>query len=134
MNLAVRTWFVAALLGACALPAAMARGADWKAEHDAGWNAYKEGRLDEAESRLKAAEKEARAFGENDPRLATTLDHLAWVLNSEGRGVEALPLAKTSLAIREKAAGADDAEALSSLNTLASIYDSAGQFSEARPL
>ena len=52
-----------ALSAACLLPAAMAHGADWKAEHDAGWDAYKEGRLDEAERRLRAAEKEARTFG-----------------------------------------------------------------------
>ena len=133
MNLAVRTWFVAALLGACVLPAAMGR-ADWKAEHDAGWNAYKEGLLDEAERRLRVAEKEARAFGENDPRLATTLDHLAWVLSSEGRNDEAEPLAKSALAIREKALGAEHADVVRSLNTLASVYDAAGRSTEARPL
>jgi len=82
MKLVTRTWIAAALLGACGIPAAMAGEAEWKAEHDAGWNAYNEGCLDEAETRLRAAEKEARALGENDPRLATTLDHLAWVLSS----------------------------------------------------
>ena len=93
MTLGARAWFVAALIGVGAFPAATARGADWKVEHDAGWDAYKEGRLDEAERRLKEAEKEARKFGEQDTRLATTLDHLAWVYCSEGRPEEAVPLA-----------------------------------------
>ena len=43
--------------------ACAARGQDWKTDHDAGWEAYQAGRLDEAERRLKAAEKEARGVG-----------------------------------------------------------------------
>ena len=36
----------------------------------------------------------AQGLGENDPKLATTLDHLAWVLCSEGKSDKAEPLAK----------------------------------------
>ena len=134
MKLVARTWIAAALVATCSITTAPAGEAEWKAEHDAGWNAYKEGRLDEAKTRLRAAEKEARALGENDPRLATTLDHLAWVLSSEGKIAEAEPLAKSALAIREKAFGPEHPEVVLSLNTLASIYDLAGRPSEARPI
>ena len=123
MRLVARTWIAAALFAACGILAAPAGEAEWKAEHDAGWNAYKEGRLDDAETRLRAAEKEARALGRMIPRLATTLDHLAWVLASEGKAVEAEPLAKSALAIREKAFGPEHPDVVLSLNTLASVYD-----------
>ena len=83
MKLTQRNWVTAVVLGSSILVAPAARGDDWKAEHAAGWKAYKEGRLDAAEQHLLQAEKLARAIGANDPQLATTLDHLAWVLPSE---------------------------------------------------
>jgi len=132
MKLAIRIWLGAILLSASTLPARRAGGADWKAEHDAGWKAYKEGRLDEAERRLKVAEKEARAAGDDDPKLAATLDHLAWVLCSEGRVPEAEVFAKSALAIREKAHGGTGPEMVESLNTLACIHDAAGWAARAR--
>src|SRR5437868_13842642 len=104
------SWWLAGIAGLALLPGpASAQAPRWQAEHDAGWSAYKQGRFGEAETRLRAAEKEARAFGENDPRLATTLDHLAWVLCAEGKPTEGEPLAKRGLAIREKALGAEHA-------------------------
>ncbi len=93
------TWMAAALVGS-AFATAGARGADWKSEHDAGWSAYKEGRIEEAERRLRAAEAEAQSFGETDPRLAATRDHLAWVLCSAGEGEEAERLAESALKMR----------------------------------
>ena len=129
------SWWLAGVVGLAALPGlASGQAPRWQAEHDAGWNAYKEGRLDEAETRLRAAEKEARAFGENDPRLATTLDHLAWVLCAEGKANEGEPLAKRGLAIREKALGAEHPDVAKSLNTLACLADMQGKAAEAGPL
>src|SRR5262249_3126063 len=86
----------------CAIGIAQAQESRWQADHDAGWAAYKEGRFAEAEKLLGAAEKAARAFGENDPRLATTRDHLAWVRSADGRSAEAETLARSALAIRQK--------------------------------
>src|SRR3954451_7027406 len=101
------SWWVAGVAALAVLPGlASGQVPQWQAEHDAGWNAYKEGRLDEAERRLRAAEKEAQGFRENDPRLATTLDHLAWVLCGEGKANEAEPLARRGLELREKSLGA----------------------------
>ena len=122
----------AALIGISTFSTVPALGADWKAEHDAGWKAFKEGRLEEAELHLKLAEKEAKALGENDPALATTSDHLAWVLISEGKYSEAESLAKAALAIVEK--GKDQGALAGSLSTLASVYDISGDAAKARPL
>jgi tetratricopeptide (TPR) repeat protein len=113
---------------------ALAQGSKWQADHDAGWKAYQEGRLDEAETRLRAAEKEAEGFGANDPRLATTLDHLSWVLCTEGKSAEAEPLAKRALAIREQALGAEHPDVATSLETLGWLYAKQGQLGEAEPL
>ena len=134
MKVAVRIGCTMALVGCCALAVPASRGDDWKAEHDAGWNAYKAGQLDEAERHLTEAEKQARVLGDNDPRLATTLDHLAWVLCSEGKSDKAEPLAKSALAIREKALGADHPDVVQSLNTLACIYDAEGRTADAQPV
>jgi tetratricopeptide (TPR) repeat protein len=134
MRLGPGVWVAAAAIGWFAIVASATRADDWKAEHDAGWNAYKEGKLDEAERHLKAAETQARALGESDPRLATTLDHLAWVLCAEGSPEKAEPLAKSALAIREKALGADHPEVVQSLNTLACILDAEGKSADARSM
>ena len=101
------------------------------AEHDAGWTAYREGRLDEAAARLKAAVKEAKALGAAHPAMATTLDHLAWVDMARGKPADAEPLARWSVAWREKAAGADRDELAQALNTLACLCDAQGKYAEA---
>src|SRR4051794_30092230 len=121
-------WVGTALICTVVCPAAPADdAADWKARHDAGWKSYKEGRMDEAEQGLRAAEKAARALGADDPRLATTLDHLAWVLSAAGEPEEAETLAKSALAIREKKLGVGHPEVATSLNTLACLQDMAGR-------
>ena len=128
-------WCLAAVTGlACAPGAVLAQDAGWQADHDAGWAAYKEGRFAEAEKRLRAAETEARAFGAEDPRLATTLDHLAWVVCAEGKPAEGEPLAKSALAIREKTLGPEHPDVVKSLNTLACLYDMDGKPKEAKPI
>ncbi|HKM52815.1 MAG TPA: hypothetical protein VJY33_05340, partial [Isosphaeraceae bacterium] len=79
-------WLAPAVVAiVCLSGAAWAQEPKWQAEHDAGWQAYKQGHFSEAERRLRAAEGVARAFGADDPRLATTLDHLAWVLCGQGK-------------------------------------------------
>ena len=128
-------WLAPALVAiVCLSGAAWAQESKWQAEHDAGWQAYKQGHFSEAERRLRAAEGVARAFGADDPRLATTLDHLAWVLCGQGKASDAEPLAKRALAIREKALGGEHPDVGKSLNTLACLYDMEGKAEEARLL
>ncbi|MDX2038429.1 MAG: tetratricopeptide repeat protein [Isosphaeraceae bacterium] len=134
MKLTARFALLIAIAGGFAgSHAAVVRAGDWKAEHDAGWKAYREGRLEEAEKELRAAEKDAKAFGAEDPRFALTLDHLAWVLLAEGKSAEALTLAKAALVVREKKPGTKDEDLAASLNTVASILDHEGKTAEARP-
>ena len=73
------------------------------------------------------------AFGQDDPRLASTLDHLAWVLSAEGKTAEAETLAKAALVIREKKLGANHEDVAASLNTLACLYDLAGRTAQRGP-
>src|SRR6516162_4980573 len=129
---AVITMAVAGLAGTA--QSALAQGPKWQADHDAGWKAFQEGRLADAEKLLRSAEKEARGFGQNDPRLATTLDHLAWVLCSEQKAAAGESLAKQALAIREKTLGAEHPDVVKSLNTLACLYDMQGKLAEAKPV
>jgi len=105
---------------------AFADEASWQKAHDAGSKAFEEGRFDEAGKSLRAAENEARTFGDKNPRLATTLDHLAWVLRAEGRSKDAEPLARWALTWREKMLGAEHPDVMQSLNTLACLYDAEG--------
>src|SRR5262249_9452182 len=111
-------WLVV-VLGLYPAGTAYAQEAAWKKQDDAGWAAGKEGRVTERETLRRAAEKTARAFGANDPRLALTLDHLAWDLAAEERIDEARDLARSALAIREKSLGAEHPDVIKSLNTLA---------------
>jgi CHAT domain-containing protein/Tfp pilus assembly protein PilF len=55
-------------------------------------------------------------------------------LFGEGRYDEALPLAERSLAIREKALGAEHPDVASSLNSLAALYKTKGDSARAEPL
>ena len=53
---------------------------------------------------------------------------------AQGKYVEAEPLYKRSLAIKEKALGKDHPDVALSLNNLAVLYDSQGKYVEAEPL
>jgi hypothetical protein len=106
LNLKTGWLFAAVVSVTLARVPASAHAGDWQTNHDAGWKAYQEGRFEEAEKFLTAAEKEARSFGDKDPRLAMVLDHMAWVLCAEGRPQDAEPLARWALTWREKVLGA----------------------------
>src|SRR5512135_2851202 len=118
-------WRVAVILMGLTCTTVRAANSDaaWREDHDAGWKAFRAARLDEAERRLRSAERKARAFGVNDPRLATTLDHLAWVLVAKGKIDEAESLAKRALEMWEARQASDPLAVAQSLNTLACLYD-----------
>jgi hypothetical protein len=125
--------WLAVILGLTILVApSVAQDSLWKAEHDAGWSAYKPGRLAEAERRLRSSERAGRALSQNDPDLATVLDHLARVLIVEGKVADAQPLAKSALILREKALGEGHPDIVKNLNTLAAITEMDGELEEAK--
>ena len=70
---------------ALAFQAACTRDTGWEKANDAGVKAFQEGRYPEAEPHLTAALKEAEKFGEQDPRLATSLNNLAALYDGPGQ-------------------------------------------------
>jgi len=100
----------------------------------AGVAAYQQGHYAEAVKQTKAALSAAEAFGPDDPRLATTLNHLALFYDAQGKYAEAEPLYKRALAIREKILGPEHPRLAITLNNLALFYRAQGKYAEAKPL
>jgi tetratricopeptide (TPR) repeat protein len=95
-------WLLAGVLSLLLWPAsAAAQRTSWKEYMEAAGNAYQQADYVEAEKLFKAALREAEKFGEQDPRFATSLNNLAALYQARGKYVEAEPLYKRSLAIRE---------------------------------
>jgi len=68
--------------------------ARWVQHMRAGVAAYQRGDDEEAVGQTEAALKEAEDFGEQDPRLASTLNNLAFLYYAQGRYVKAEPFGK----------------------------------------
>ena len=80
----------------------MASGqSSWQSDMDAGVEAYVEGDYAEAGKQFAAAVKVAEAFGQEDPRLPTSLNGLAEVYRAQGKYAEAEALHKRALALRD---------------------------------
>ncbi len=71
----------------------------WKSNNAAGIKALQQGRYADAEKLFLAALEEAKGFGPQDPRLATSLNNLAGLYQSQGKYAEAESLFKRSLPI-----------------------------------
>ncbi len=99
-----------------------------------GETAYQAGRYAEAEKPLLAALQEAEKFGEQDTRLATSLNNLAALYRAQGKYTKAEPLSQRALAIDEKALGPEHPSVATSLNNLAELYPTQGKYAEAEPL
>ena len=68
------------------------------------------------------------------PDVATGLNNLAMLYESQGKYAEAEPLYKRALAIYEKALGPDHPSVAESLNSLAGFYHAQGSYAEAKTL
>ncbi|MFB8788233.1 MAG: tetratricopeptide repeat protein [Potamolinea sp.] len=66
--------------------------------------------------------------------LATSLNNLAGLYNSQGRYTEAEPLYLQALELTKRLLGEDHPDVASSLNNLAYLYKSQGRYTEAEPL
>ena len=66
--------------------------------------------------------------------MATSLNNLAALYQTQGQYAEAEPLYKRALAISEKALGPDHPDVATSLNNLAELYHAQGQYAQAEPL
>lgn len=106
----------------------------WKQLSGAGRTFYEQGYYTDAEKAFLAALKEAERFGPGDARLAASLNNLAELYRAQSRYVEAEPLHKRSLAVREKVLGPEHPDVAQSLNNLALVYHAQGRYTDAAPL
>ena len=128
-------WLLAGVLCLALLPPTThAQDTKWEKSNAAGVEAYQQGRYGEAEKRWLAALEEAESFGPDDQRLGTSLNNLGVLYQARGKYAEAEPLFKRSLAIREKALGAEHPDVIQSLNNVAGFYYNQGKYAEAEPL
>ncbi|MBX9687835.1 MAG: tetratricopeptide repeat protein [Candidatus Obscuribacterales bacterium] len=72
----------------------------WKKLVEEGNAAYERGKIPEAEVKFLAALEEAEKFGEEDARLALSLNNLAAMYHEQGKYTMAEPLYKRALDIR----------------------------------
>jgi tetratricopeptide (TPR) repeat protein len=94
----------------------------WKAAVEAGNDAYENGRTAQAEIHFLDALKEAETFGEDDIRLALSLNNLAAIYHTMGKYTMAEPLYTRSLDIKKKLLGEDHADVALNLHNLAVLY------------
>ena len=96
---------------------------------------YRMGKYDRAVVVAKKALGMAEeSVGLDRPDVATSLNNLAFLYETQGQYAQAEPLYKRSLAIREKALGPNHPSVAESLNNLAGLYDTQGQYALAEPL
>lgn len=96
----------------------------WKNLIDQGAASYENGKIPEAEVKFLAALQEAEKFGEDDPRLALSLNNLAAMYHEQGKYTMAEPLYKRALDIQTKIHGEGTPHADIALNhhNLAVLY------------
>jgi tetratricopeptide (TPR) repeat protein len=75
-----------------------------------------------------------RLLGENHPDVASSLNNLAALYDSQGRYESAEPLYLQALELRQRLLGENHPDVATSLNNLAELYRSQGRDEEAEPL
>ena len=106
----------------------------WQSYIAAGGRAYQQGNYTEAERQWGSALKEAKRFGRQDPRLATSLNNLGELYRLQGRYAEAEQHYKWALAVLEKALRPAHPQVATSLNNLAALYHAQGRYAGAEQL
>ena len=125
---------ILALLVVLSQPSVFAQETSWDRYMDAAGAAYEQGDYDEAEKQLLRALKEAENFGEQDPRLAASLNNLALLYYAQGQYAEAEPFYQRSLAIWEKALGPEHPDVATILENYADLLRELDRNREAEEL
>ena len=129
MTKAKTGWLLLGIL--CLASFAVAQDAAWEKYMKAATEAYQQGRSAEAEKQFAAALREAEKFGEQNPRLATSLNNLAEIYRTQGKYAEAEPLYRRSLAIGKKALGPEHPNVAQSLKNYAALLRKTNRDAEA---
>jgi len=111
-----------------------AQAQDWQQQSHAAMRLLEMGRYADAERLYLAALDQARAFGENDPRLAAAMNNLGSVYHSQGKYAEAEDLFRRSLALMDHAAAPDWPAVAIALSNLAEVERARGRSREAATL
>lgn len=96
--------------------------------------AHRKGDLKKAEEILLKTLFQAEQFGEDDPRLAYTLDYLGTINMQAGEPDKAEPMFSRALKFFAGDKGADSEQALASVGKLAESYDQRQLWSKSEPL
>ena len=133
MRLGTTRWLLVGLLclGLWPMVAASAQETRWDSIMADAVKAYQQADYAQAEELFRAALKEAEKFGEQDPRLATSLNNLAALYYAQGRYAQAEPLYRRALAIREKVLGPDHPSMAQGLENYAALLRKLGRDAEA---
>jgi tetratricopeptide (TPR) repeat protein len=105
----------------------------WETYVDSATQAYRQGKYGHAEQQLEAALALAEGLGDQDPRLAASLDKLAQLYFAQGKYSKAEPLYERALAIKERMLGPEHLDLVVSLTNLAAVYDAQGKYAQAAP-
>ncbi len=106
----------------------------WTRYLDAGTAAYRKRDADEATRQFEFALREAEGFGEQDPRLATTLAWVAEMYRLQRRFDEAEKLILRTIGIDEKFRGLDHPDLAMSLESLALLFHTQNRQREMEPV
>ncbi len=132
MTKAKTSWLLLGIL--CLASFAVAQDTLWQTYMQATSRAYAHGQYPAAEKWLLAALREAEKFGEQDPRLARTLNALGEVYRTQGKYAEAEPLYRRALAIWEKALGPEHPNVAQGLEKYAKLLRKTNRENEAAKL
>ncbi len=94
----------------------------WKKLVEEGNASYERGKIPEAEVKFLAALEEAEKFGEDDQRLALSLNNLAAMYHEQGKYTMAEPLYLRALDIRKLVHGEKHADIALNHHNLAVLY------------
>ncbi len=114
--------------------------AKWVKALTAGMNAYEAGKMGDAvnafEEGLKAARRlyNAADYPDGHNNLATILNNLGFLYESQGKTAAAEPLLTDALAMTKRLFKGDHPDVARSLNNLGSLYESQGKTADAEPL
>src|SRR5688572_18077415 len=125
-----RIGFLVVLFLAAAVPA-WGQNGEWIEVSRSGLRATAEGRFHEAAHLFRDALRVSEEFPEDDPRRATSINNLAYILHAQGRYLAAEPRYREALAMREAGLGKDHADVAKSCNNLAELYRMLGRYQEA---
>ena len=133
----VLTLTTAFLLLLPATPPVFAQGAgiEWEILNQEGVELLRTGKYDRgvvvAQKALEVAES---SVGPDHPDVATSLNNLAFLYDTQGQYVQAEPFYKRALALKEKALGPDHPDVAMTLENMAVLYRATNRDEEAEAL